>query len=53
MKKKIAVISVDLVDESVKETNEKIVQELHNWFHEDALFIPWVKGIRDITVKEE
>ncbi len=44
---------VELVDESVEERNEKIVQELYNWFHEDAVSILWVKEIRGITVKEE
>jgi hypothetical protein len=53
MKKKMAIIVAELVDESVDEGNEKIVQELLSWFHEDTVLIPWVKEIRDITVKQE
>ena len=53
MNKKMAVIVFELVDESVEERNEKILQELRNWFHEDGVSIPWVKDLRDITVKEE
>ena len=53
MKKKIAIIMFELVDESVGERNEKIVQELHNWFREDAVSIPWAKEITNIIVKEE
>ena len=53
MKKKMAIILFELVDESMEERNEKIVQELRKWFCEDAISIPWAKEIRDITVKEE
>ena len=53
MNKKMVVIVFELVNESLEERNEKVVQELRNWFHEDAVSIPWVKGIRDITVKEQ
>jgi hypothetical protein len=53
MKKKMAIILLELVDESMEERNEKIVQELRNWFREDAVSIPWAKEIRGITVKEE
>jgi len=53
MKRKMAIIVVELVDESVEERNGKIVQELRNWFREDGVSIPWVKDLRDITVKEE
>ncbi len=53
MNKKMAIVMFELVDESMEERNEKIVQELRNWFREDVVSIPWVKEIRDITVKEE
>jgi hypothetical protein len=53
MKKKMAIILFELVDESMEERNEKIVQELRNWFCEDAVSIPWVKEVRGVTVKEE
>jgi len=53
MKKKMAIVMFELVDESMEERNEKIVQEMRNWFREDAVSIPWIKEIRDIIVKEE
>jgi hypothetical protein len=53
MKKKLAIIMFELVDESIEERNEKIVQELRNWFHEYAVSIPWTKEIIGITAKEE
>lgn len=53
MNRKMAIIVFELVDESLEERNEKIVQELHKWFREDAISIPWVKDIRNITVKQE
>lgn len=49
----MAIIVVELVDESIGESNEKIVQELYDWLRKDAISIPWVKDVRDITVKEE
>jgi len=53
MNKKMAIVRFELVDESVEERNEKIVQELRNWFREDTVSIPWVKELRGVTVKEE
>ncbi|MDH5753855.1 MAG: hypothetical protein OEY95_01420 [Candidatus Bathyarchaeota archaeon] len=40
--KKKVMITVELVDESVEENNEKIVKELIDWFREYAISIPWV-----------
>jgi len=53
MRKKKAIITVELIDESVEEADEKIIRELLNWFREDVISIPWVKDIKDITVKDE
>ena len=53
MKKKMAIILFELVDESMEERNEKIVQELRNWFRQDAVSIPWAKEVKNIIVKEE
>ena len=50
--KKNAIITVELVDESIVETDEKIEEEFLNWFQEDAISIPWVKAVKDITVKD-
>jgi len=53
MKRKRAIIMVELVDESIEEKNEKIKQELLDWFRENSTFIPWVKDVKEITVKDE
>jgi len=53
MKRKKAVITVELVDESIEEADEKIARELLDWFREDVISIPWVKNVKDITVKDE
>jgi hypothetical protein len=52
MKRKRAIITVELVDESIEEADEKIERELLDWFREDAISIPWVKDVKDITVKD-
>ena len=49
MKRKRAIITVELVDESIEEAEEKIERELLDWFREDAISIPWVKDVKDIT----
>jgi hypothetical protein len=51
MKKKTAIIKVELVAESLTEPDEKIVKELFDWFREEAIYVPWVKDIKNITVK--
>ena len=53
MGRKRAIITFELVDESIEEKNEKIKQELFDWFRENATFIPWVKDVKEITVKDE
>ena len=53
MRRKRAIITVELVDESSEEKDEKIEQELLDWFQENATFIPWVKDVKEITVKDE
>jgi len=52
MKRKRAIITVELVDESVKEADEKIKRELLVWLREDAISIPWVKNVKNIAVKD-
>jgi hypothetical protein len=52
MKMKKAIITVELVEESVKEADEKIAKELIKWLREDAIFIPWVKEVKGVTVKD-
>ncbi|PIU58978.1 hypothetical protein COS86_06645 [Candidatus Bathyarchaeota archaeon CG07_land_8_20_14_0_80_47_9] len=53
MKRKKAVIIVELVDEGSEEENSKITQELLDWFREDSVSIPWVRNVEDVTVKNE
>ena len=53
MKRKKAVIIVELVDESSEEETSKIAQELLDWLREDSVSIPWVKNVEDVTVKNE
>ena len=52
MKKKQAIITVELVDESLLEADEKILQELADWFMEDGCTIPWVKNVKDISLQD-
>jgi hypothetical protein len=52
MKRKTAIITIELVDESIEETNDKIKQELLDWFREDATSVPWVKNVKNITMKD-
>lgn len=52
MKTKKAIITFELVDESVNESGKSIAQELLNWLLEDAISIPWVKSVKDVTVKD-
>lgn len=53
MKRKIAVITVELVEESAESNNETIKRELAEWFREDAFSFPWAKEVKSIVVKEE
>jgi hypothetical protein len=52
MKNKKAIITVELVAESKVESNERIVEELLEWFREDLIYIPWVKNVKEVIVKE-
>lgn len=46
---KIAVITVELVDESIAHSNGAIAEELLRWFRE-AVAAPWVKEIKKVVV---
>jgi|YelNatPaOPRAMG01_1025707.scaffolds.fasta_scaffold39169_1 hypothetical protein len=52
MKRKVAIITVELVDESVGSSNRKIVDDLVSWFREDIVSMPWVKEVKEIMLKE-
>jgi len=49
---KKAIITVELVDESLVNSNSTIADELFKWFREEALPAPWVKEIEKIVVQE-
>jgi hypothetical protein len=53
MEKRKAIITVELVDESFLEADETITGELLEWFSEDGNVIPWIKNVKQITLKEE
>ncbi|MGC8999052.1 MAG: hypothetical protein ACP5JW_06650 [Candidatus Bathyarchaeia archaeon] len=53
MKHKIAVITVELVDESIESSNEIIERDLAEWFKEDAVTFPWAKEVKSIVIKEK
>jgi hypothetical protein len=53
MKVKRAVVTFELVDESSKESNEKLARELFEWFTKGEVFIPWVKDVKNVKVKND
>jgi hypothetical protein len=52
MTKKKAVITVELVDESIVSSNEAIAEELLKWFQDEAVPAPWVKDVKTVVVQE-
>jgi hypothetical protein len=52
MKRKKAIIMVELIDESAGEGNKEIARELLEWFREDVVAVPWVKNVKSIIVEE-
>jgi len=53
MKRLTAVITVELVDESATEKTSALQKEILEWFEENCNFIPWVKQVKNVVVKEE
>jgi hypothetical protein len=51
MSKKAAVITLELVDESVGSSNSAIAADLLRWFNEEVLPAPWVKKVRVVSVQ--
>jgi hypothetical protein len=49
---KKAIITVELVDESVAYSSSKIAEELCRWFREESLPPPWVKEVEKVVVQE-
>jgi len=47
---KLAVISVELVDEIFANSDRVVAEELLQWFRE-AVAVPWVKEVKSVVVK--
>jgi hypothetical protein len=52
MKVKKAIITLELVPESLSEDDKKIASELSSWFKEETVLIPWMKGVKEIVVRD-
>lgn len=52
MTKKKVVVTFELVDESLANSNEAIAEDLLKWFQDEAVPAPWVKDVKTIVVKE-
>lgn len=53
MKRKTAIMVVELVDEANEEKDDFVEKQLIEWFQEDTITMPWVKELKSITIKEE
>jgi hypothetical protein len=53
MERKKALIVVELVDESFTETDENIKKDLLDWFNDENHFVPWVKTVKQIALRNE
>jgi hypothetical protein len=49
---KKAIITLELVDESVENSNGAIAEEMLKWFKEEAVPAPWVKEIKKVVVQD-
>jgi len=49
---KKAIITLELVDESVEHSNGAIAEEMLKWFKEEAVPAPWVKEIKKVVVQD-
>ena len=49
---KKAIITLELVDESVKNSNGAIAEEMLKWFKEESVPAPWVKEIKKVVVQD-
>ena len=48
---KMAVITVELVDESIATSNGAIAEEMLEWFRDEAVPAPWVKEVKTVVVR--
>ncbi|MBS7632190.1 hypothetical protein KEJ15_00995 [Candidatus Bathyarchaeota archaeon] len=51
MKRKKALITVELVDESIEYSNQAIKEEILEWLKEET-GIPWIREVKSVTVKD-
>ena len=49
---KRAVITLELVDESVENSNGALAEELLEWFKEETVPAPWFKEIKKVVVED-
>ena len=49
---KKAIVTFELVDESLENSNGAIAEELLQWFKEEAVPAPWVKEIKMVVVQD-
>jgi hypothetical protein len=53
VRKKRAIVILELVDESLAQRNDLVAQELLAWFKEDAVSAPWVRDVKAVKIEEE
>jgi hypothetical protein len=53
VKRKLAIMVFELVEEAAEEKDDVIKQQLVEWFREDAISMPWAKELKSIVVEEE
>jgi hypothetical protein len=49
---KMAVVTVELVDESVVVSNGAISEEMFKWFRDEVVPAPWVKEVKTVVVQD-
>jgi hypothetical protein len=49
---KMAIITVELVDESVVASNNAIGEEVLRWFRDESMPAPWVKEVKKVVFQE-
>jgi hypothetical protein len=50
--RKMAIITFELVDESVENPNSAIAEELLKWFRDEGVPAPWVKDVKKVDIQE-
>ncbi|HVO86102.1 MAG TPA: hypothetical protein VMT06_03155 [Candidatus Eisenbacteria bacterium] len=53
VRKKRAIVILELIDESLGQRNDLIAQELLAWFKEDAVSAPWIRDVKAVQIEEE